>query len=205
MKDAIIIKPFHGNAFVKPEQYAVSCLNWPEFSAGVSAAFSANHDGKRIVIDFIVSETGIAAKNTKINSPVYQDSCVEFFISFDRVNYYNFEFNCIGTVLAQYGSSRSGRVFIAPEILRKIEVMPSLGKEPFDLLEGAFSWSLKVVIPAEAFVFDKITELSGVTAAGNFYKCGDNLAQKHYLSLFPVKTEKPDFHRPEFFGEIKFI
>ena len=36
----------------------------------------------------------------------------------------------------------------------------------------------------------------------NFYKCGDKTAHPHFLSWSPVSTEKPDFHRPEFFGEL---
>lgn len=37
----------------------------------------------------------------------------------------------------------------------------------------------------------------------NFYKCGDGLTVPHYLSWSPIVTEKPDFHRPEFFNQIK--
>ena len=36
----------------------------------------------------------------------------------------------------------------------------------------------------------------------NFYKCGDKTAHPHYLSWSPIDTPKPDFHRPEFFGEL---
>ena len=38
----------------------------------------------------------------------------------------------------------------------------------------------------------------------NFYKCGDKLSVPHYLSWNPVTTEKPDFHRPEYFGLLEF-
>ena len=37
----------------------------------------------------------------------------------------------------------------------------------------------------------------------NLYKCGDNTDTEHYLSYFVVGCEKPDFHRPEYFGEIE--
>ena len=30
----------------------------------------------------------------------------------------------------------------------------------------------------------------------------DKTAHPHYLSWSPIGTEKPDFHRPEFFGEL---
>ena len=40
--------------------------------------------------------------------------------------------------------------------------------------------------------------------AANFYKCGDETANKHYLSWSPIDLRSPDFHRPEYFGVITF-
>jgi hypothetical protein len=42
------------------------------------------------------------------------------------------------------------------------------------------------------------------TIRANFYKCGDSTAVPHYLSWSHIATETPDFHRPEFFGELYF-
>ena len=39
---------------------------------------------------------------------------------------------------------------------------------------------------------------------GNFYKCGDLTQREHYLSWNRVACAEPDFHRPEFFGELEF-
>ena len=38
----------------------------------------------------------------------------------------------------------------------------------------------------------------------NVYKCGDNLSQPHFLSWQPIHTDKPNFHVPQFFGEVEF-
>ena len=38
----------------------------------------------------------------------------------------------------------------------------------------------------------------------NFYKCGDRLKQQHYLSWNPIDLPRPNFHCPEFFGELTF-
>ncbi len=35
-----------------------------------------------------------------------------------------------------------------------------------------------------------------------FYKCGDNTGRPHYGSWKAIAAESPDFHRPEFFGEL---
>jgi len=31
------------------------------------------------------------------------------------------------------------------------------------------------------------------------------LSNPHYVTWNPVGTEQPDYHRPEYFGELKFI
>ena len=45
---------------------------------------------------------------------------------------------------------------------------------------------------------------SPIETMGNFYKCASGSSQPHYLSWNPINTEKPDFHRPDFFGKIIF-
>ena len=41
-----------------------------------------------------------------------------------------------------------------------------------------------------------------VSMRGKFNKCAEATSQPHYLSWAPIKTPAPDFHRPEFFGDI---
>ena len=38
----------------------------------------------------------------------------------------------------------------------------------------------------------------------NFYKCADKSAHPHFLAWNRVDTPAPDFHRPDFFGELTF-
>lgn len=45
---------------------------------------------------------------------------------------------------------------------------------------------------------------NGQNAGVNFYKCGDDLPKPHYLCWNPIKSETPDFHLPEFFGNAIF-
>ena len=51
-------------------------------------------------------------------------------------------------------------------------------------------------------LFGKVDYVSGYTFKGNFYKCGDETDYPHFGMWNPVGTEKPDFHRPEYFGEL---
>ncbi len=50
-----------------------------------------------------------------------------------------------------------------------------------------------------------IDSLEGKRIPANFYKCGDKLRTPHFLSWNKIEIEKPDFHRPDFFGELHFI
>ena len=68
-----------------------------------------------------------------------------------------------------------------------------------DNREGG-SWELTVFIPAECLPEGFLK--SGREFTANFYKCGDNTVQKHYLTWAPIDTEKPSFHQPQCFGKI---
>jgi hypothetical protein len=72
--------------------------------------------------------------------------------------------------------------------------------------EGAgASWSVAYRLPLALFAKLYGEDIQpGRRAAANFYKCGDDTAVPHYGAWSPVKTASPDFHRPEFFGELVF-
>ena len=187
-----------------------SCLpilahrNWVEANE-VHVNFDIRHRGTSILLDFKVQEPQVKATCTEINSPVWEDSCVEFFLALgDDRNYYNFEINAIGTVLGAYGPGRNSREYISPGDLSQISCTPSLGKGIIVNLEGGIKWELGIVIPAKVLIHHRITDLAGIRARGNFYKCGNGLDNPHFLSWMPVNTDKPDFHRPEFFGDLEF-
>jgi Carbohydrate-binding family 9 len=46
--------------------------------------------------------------------------------------------------------------------------------------------------------------MEGKKCKANFYKCGDKLAQPHFLAWNRIETPEPDFHQPAFFGDIEF-
>ncbi|MBN1821828.1 MAG: hypothetical protein JW833_13995 [Prolixibacteraceae bacterium] len=182
----------------------IDIVNWKDFTFKPEVSFQITHSGKTINLKYKVKEKYILAKETQTNGEVYKDSCVEFFISFDGKNYYNFEFNCIGTIHLAYGTGRKNRVFVDPEIIKEIEIISSLGNQPFEERKGNFEWVLEARIPVSCFTFDKIINLSGIKATANFYKCGDGTSEPHYVTWNPVNSENPDYHRPEFFGGVKF-
>jgi hypothetical protein len=183
---------------------AIDQLNWPSFSYKPTLYFRIAHNGESIYLKFYVKEKAVRAVETRINGEVYKDSCVEFFVSFDGIHYYNLEFNCIGTPHIAYGESRFNRQYLPAEAIDAIQIHSTLGSEPFDTKTGDFEWELTAVIPAASFVYTQELNLKGYTATANFYKCGDELPEPHYVTWAPVETPNPDYHRPEFFREIRF-
>ena len=182
----------------------INTVNWTAFSYEPKTNFIIGHTSNSILLKFEVREKYLRAQKTRVNGDVYKDSCVEFFISFDKTNYYNFEFNCIGTIHLAYGPDREIRKFVPPELVRKIKVKSSLGYQPFKEKTGDFSWELVARIPLTCFLFSDLQSLDKRTATANFYKCGDETTLPHYLTWNPVETVAPDFHQPDFFGKIRF-
>ena len=180
--------------------------NWPDqFPYSPEVKVYAWHNGKSLFLDFEVDEDYVAAVAKEDNGNVYCDSCVEFFIAFDKEGYYNIETNCAGKVLMSHRKGRKEAVeYATPEILAGIKRIPSLGSDPFECKENKFPWKMTIEIPASSFFKHQIKDFHGVEAKGNFYKCGDNLPKVHFLSWNKIETENPDFHRPEFFGSLHF-
>lgn len=184
--------------------HPIGCVDWPErFPSKPDAAFAIAHTGDAILLRFFVDEDYTAALVAEDNGPVWTDSCVEFFISFDETGYYNFECTCIGKALLGFRKRRNESVHADRAVLDTIRRAPSLGTEPFEERRGV-SWELSAEIPVGAFFRHSLGDLSGVAARGNFYKCGDGLTVPHFLSWLRVGVPEPDFHREEFFGEIEF-
>jgi hypothetical protein len=185
---------------------SVDIVNWKEFDYKPRVSFSIGYTQHEIILKFYVTEQWFRAEKTVLNSAVYEDSCVEFFVApADDGLYYNFEFNAIGTCLMGIGKGRENRIPADPLIISKIRRKGSAGDRPIGEQAGEFTWDLIIGIPSETFFQHKIAGLSGKTFRANFYKCGDRLRIPHYLSWNPVGTDKPDYHRPEYFGLMKFI
>ncbi len=185
--------------------HSINILNWEQkFPYKPGLLFRIGHTGNEIWLKYYVNEKNILAQETRTNGDVYKDSTVEFFISVDGKNYYNFEFNCIGTTHLAHGPGREHRNFVSPEIVELIEIKSTLGEEPFAEKSGDFEWEMMIRIPIKCFAYDKLKTFSGLKATANFYKCGDNTSEPHFVSWNPIKTENPDYHRPEFFGAVEF-
>ena len=183
----------------------IEILNWvKEYPYRPITQFNIGRSKDSIFIKFSVRGSMLRAIYSNDQEPVNEDSCVEFFcmpVGADK--YTNFEFNCIGTCSASTRKSRTQDVIpFTQEELNSIKRAPSIGRRAFNEMEGMFEWELTVSIP---FVLMNIDPLNlPEKILGNFYKCADGTDSMHFVTWSPVKTEKPDFHCPEYFGELNF-
>lgn len=187
------------------ERHRISELNWPEeYPYKPLTSFTIAHTDTAIYIDFFTRCNYLRAEHYKNQSRVCEDSCVEFFVSPTSDNhYFNFEFNCIGTIHASRRTSRHDSSPLSDEELNSVRRYPSCGTRPFKEMEGMFSWNLLVVIPLKLIGVEYKGEPISMTA--NFYKCADRTSAAHYLTWNPIDSPKPDYHRPEFFGKMTLL
>lgn len=185
------------------QKHSISVAPWKAYSYKPKVEFAIGYTDYALLLKFFVSEEEVKAIYAKPNEPVYKDSCVELFISFeDEKEYYNFEFNCAGTCLLGFGKERNGRHQLSDELIGRIRHQSFL--KPTSCPTANISWELTLEIPFEVFHYHKLKTLKKKRARANVYKCGDDLPQPHFLAWNEIKTEEPDFHRPEFFGSFEF-
>lgn len=188
----------------KCDREPIANVNWPEeYPYSPNVEFVALNDGDNIYLKYWVSEQKSLARTLEDMGPVWTDSCVEFFISFDDSGYYNFEFNCIGTALLAFRKVKLEPTSASEEVLQAIERYPSLERVAFEE-KSVGEWSLMVKIPKESLFKHTFDTLSGVKATANFYKCGDDLKVPHFISWNRIDVETPNFHLPSFFGDVEF-
>lgn len=184
----------------------IDTVNWAgSYPYKPAVDFRMAYTDDEIIIHYRVSEQSVRAVAPCDNGHVWEDSCCEFFSqpAGDDI-YYNVECNCAGTVLVGCGAEREGRELAPQQVLEKIGRWSTLGREPFDERRVHTDWQMALIIPLTTFFRHHIASLSGHTIRANFYKCGDKQMEAHFLSWNPIAIEKPDFHRPDFFGELRF-
>lgn len=142
-------------------------------------------------------EKEIQVEATEFNGDVYKDSCLEFFLMpFPEQDkrYLNFEVNAHGVALIGFGSDRFNRYCL--------EKMPEGMNMGVSRHRGGW-WAISYTVPNAL-----LQELYGRTLKGgdvmraNFYKCDESI-HPHFGSWSPIVHFCPDFHRPEWFGEVR--
>jgi hypothetical protein len=168
----------------------------------------ACYSRRSLYLFFKAFESRVKARLSRFQDPVYRDSCVELFINpfpEKQIGYINLEANALGTILIGVGPDRDRRTALAREDMEGFRVAPSINR-PVEGMHGAEFWTLEYCLPLG--IIHKIygeSIVPGQTVRANFYKCGDETEIPHYGAWSPVESDKPDFHRPEFFGRLQFL
>lgn len=169
------------------------------------------YDDEAIYVIFQVEDQYVRAVAQKHQDGVYKDSCVEFFFSPENNSsrgYFNLEMNCGGTMLFHHQKEpRTGSVHISDEDINQISVAHSLPKQILEEIQDPTIWTVEYRIPFG--ILTKYHELTkpqkGTIWRANLYKCADDTSHPHWLTWAPVQNPKPNFHLPDFFGELKFM
>lgn len=196
------------------EYTPIACVNWEGYNGDYNpdVKFRIGYTESEIYLQYLVTEDDVkAVYATDSASAPYKDSCVEFFaIPGEGGEYYNLEMNCIGKGTFAGGVERTGRTKYGDDVLSQIRRESTLGNEALGIKTKAdnggepYTWKLTIALPVKLYSLSEVKPLKGRSIKANFYKCGDDMPQKHYLSWHPIRIEKPNFHRPDHFGTLIF-
>lgn len=181
------------------ESNPVDCVNWSEYPYAPKVSFRIAHSDDALAVMFEVEESHVRAVAMEDNGRVWEDSCVEFFVADPAGGaYFNFEINCIGTALAARRTSRAEAEHFDAARMGRLRRFGSLAHVATDSRGEGMKWWLAEVIPFDLLGLERAPE----RLRANFYKCGDKCDRPHFLSWSPIDLPAPDFHCPEFFGEV---
>lgn len=185
----------------------IMTANWPdEYPYKPVTIADIAYSTKGIYCRFWSKGIGLKASYAEDGNRVHEDSCVEIFLQVPgEKRYYNFEFNCIGTCDAAHRASRYVSSSLSSAEYSSIKRVTSerMGLI-FDRPQGVHTFWVSVFIPFEILGLDINREPFPNHLLANLYKCGDKTAAPHFVSWMPVKADKPDFHRPEYFYPLYF-
>ena len=158
---------------------------------------------------FHVADRYQVGSTTETHGPVWEDSCVELFVNPNPVDdgYLNLEINCLGTIRAGYGSLRSDRSLLDPDLVSRIDVVTSISEVPKHPDPGQDrAWWLVARLPRRVLDVAAGGELSttGDPAwIGNLHCCREGDAPS-FVTWAPIDTPAPDFHQPASFRTLPF-
>lgn len=167
-------------------------------------------DGLQLI--FRVQDRYVRSIHTKFNELVALYTCVEFFVQpgVDK-GFFNFEFNCGGTLLCfyTYEWDKEGQPNkyhkLTDEQCRMVKVYHSMPDVVDPEIEEPREWTLEFFVPyslLEQYV-GPIGDVAGQTWHGNFYKSSHaDDGHQHWAAWSPV--EILNFHQPRCFGLINF-
>lgn len=167
------------------------------------------YDENGLYVAFRVDDRYVRAVAVRAQDSVCLDSCVEFFVQPRPDGYFNFELNCIGTILLHYVETARGEPYnhtpVAPEFLGQVRIAPSLRGPIEKEIETPLAWHIAYFIPREILEHyaGALGQFAGQTWRANFYKCADKTSHPHWGSWAPIGA-RLSFHQSGHFAPIRF-
>jgi len=171
------------------------------------------HDDRNLYVLFHVADRYVRSQVTEYQGMVCRDSCVEFFVK-PRADqgYFNFEINAGGSMLLYHIPHRdtwTGKLENAQpvpwELGQTVKIHHSLPARIEPEIAQPTDWTIEYTLPVallEQYV-GPLAPLAGQTWRANFYKCGDAASRPHWGMWSPIR-EGRSFHRPDYFGALRF-
>jgi hypothetical protein len=169
------------------------------------------YDETGLYVIFHVRDRWVYSVHTNLHDPVSHDSCVEFFVEpADGKGYFNFEFNCGGTMLLYHirgpRDPETGlRNFtkVSPDHAALVRVHHSMPRIVQPEIEEPTDWTLEWFVPWELFeaYIGPIAPQGGSVWRGNFFKCG---SLKRHHAWWADIDEPLNFHQPQRFAALTF-
>ncbi|MBO5408016.1 MAG: carbohydrate-binding family 9-like protein [Clostridia bacterium] len=188
--------PIDSNVWNTANEGSIDLYPWEGYQTNVPLTnFYMLYDKEGIGIKFYSNETNPVGNAKGMNTDVYTDSCVEIFFNAapeQTDKYLNFELSVTGYMHLGFGSGRFDRE------LQYIDF--STLHIDTRILEHDKGWEAKFYIPFS--LLEKYYPKLSSNWNGNFQKLCEDCEIPHLGCWNLIETEKPDFHRPEFFGEI---
>lgn len=183
----------------------INKINWPvDFPKLLPVTVHIAHNNEMVYLYYQVQGEELRAVNTKDFMPVWEDSCVEFFMQRKGEKVYrNFEFNAHGVLVAAERESKECAEQLSKELMASIKRFATIEHICKEGVEVS-NWTLYAEIPKEALGFYTSEKLSEQSIGANFYKCGDETNEPHFISWNSIDTPTPNFHVPQFFGDFIF-
>ncbi len=185
-------------------------INWPEYSYTPLVKLYTGYSDAYLWLCYEVKGDHFRAKAVMDQEAVWEDCCVEFFVTankkkcrenslHDEIIYRNFEFNVLGVVLSACGTKEDRQSLEVEEMDRILRYPEFFGDELPE--EGSLcDWGLCIAIPLDLLGLQR-----GSRFKGNFQKCGDLTHAPHFLTWNNIISAEPDFHLPQFFGEMVLV
>ena len=197
----------------RAEPLAIDQFVWFERGQKQATALRVLYDDDALFLQFLCEDSHIFSETTELNGPVCRDSCVEFFATIDPAkgpDYFNFEVNACGTIHLGWGPAGSGggvsRSLVSAELAAAITVVSSVAGPTKQESPSDANWWLAARIPfatLSAFTGQPVRVGPGTLWRCNAFRCGGK-TDDQFAAWAWIDWPHPSFHRPQFFGELRF-